>query len=117
MTVVASTHASRTTGCGLPAGPGGALGALEGISYLIVLGLVGFSVFTKVKTGKGLPAGKSFIVFLLPPQKLCHLDVSVRPTSFQSLPEGLLVRNLTEEPPWQALLGFWARRKGLDSSL
>jgi len=38
-------------------GPGGLLGALEGISYLFVVGLVGWSVFTKVKTGSGLPAG------------------------------------------------------------
>mmetsp|Transcript_61729 Transcript_61729/g.145467 ORF Transcript_61729/g.145467 Transcript_61729/m.145467 type:complete len:180 (+) Transcript_61729:54-593(+) len=52
-----SEYTLKTTGCGLPAGPGGALGALEGISYLVVVGLVGFSVFTKVKTGKGLPAG------------------------------------------------------------
>ena len=47
----------RTTGCGLPAGPGGSIGALEGLSYLWVVGLVGFSVYTKVKTGKGLPNG------------------------------------------------------------
>mmetsp|Transcript_37504 Transcript_37504/g.58583 ORF Transcript_37504/g.58583 Transcript_37504/m.58583 type:complete len:183 (-) Transcript_37504:630-1178(-) len=52
-----SEYTLKTTGCGLPAGPGGAVGAIEGISYLAVLGLVGYSVFTKVKTGKGLPAG------------------------------------------------------------
>jgi len=49
----------RTTGCGLPAGPGGSVGAIEGISYLYVVGLVAFSLYTKVKTGKGLPAGPS----------------------------------------------------------
>jgi len=45
------------TGCGLPPGPGGALGALEGVSYLAVIGLVAWSAATKVKTGQGLPAG------------------------------------------------------------
>jgi len=47
----------KTTGCGLPAGPGGALGALEGISYLVVVGIAGASIYKKVKTGTGLPAG------------------------------------------------------------
>ncbi len=45
----------KTTGCGLPAGPGGALGALEGISYLVVAGVFLWSIATKVRTGKGLP--------------------------------------------------------------
>ena len=47
----------KTTGCGLPAGPGGIYGALEGLSYLWVTALVAYSVYTKVKTGKGLPDG------------------------------------------------------------
>jgi hypothetical protein len=47
----------KTTGCGLPAGPGGLYGAVEGISYLVIVGLIGWSLFTKVSTGKGLPAG------------------------------------------------------------
>lgn len=47
----------KTTGCGLPAGPFGAVGAVEGISYLAVIGIAGASVVTKVKTGSGLPAG------------------------------------------------------------
>jgi hypothetical protein len=38
------------TGCGLPAGPLGLYGAAEGISYLGVVGLVGFSLFTKFRT-------------------------------------------------------------------
>ena len=37
-------------------------GALEGISYLQLLGLVGWSVYTKVKTGKGLPSGPSGLI-------------------------------------------------------
>ncbi|KAJ8602572.1 hypothetical protein CTAYLR_008767 [Chrysophaeum taylorii] len=47
----------KTTGCGLPAGPGGALGALEGISYLVIVGIIGASATTKLRTGSGLPAG------------------------------------------------------------
>jgi hypothetical protein len=47
----------KSTGCGLPSGPGGLYGALEGISYLWVTGIVAWSVYTKVKTGKGLPEG------------------------------------------------------------
>ncbi|CAB9526008.1 expressed unknown protein [Seminavis robusta] len=46
------------TGCGLPAGPFGAVGAMEGLSYLSVVALAGFSIFQKVTTGSGLPAGK-----------------------------------------------------------
>ncbi|KAL7531556.1 hypothetical protein ACHAXR_004109 [Thalassiosira sp. AJA248-18] len=45
------------TGCGLPAGPAGLVGAAEGVSYLGVVGLVAFSLFTKIRTGKGLPSG------------------------------------------------------------
>jgi len=45
------------TGCGLPAGPAGLVGAAEGVSYLGVVGLVGFSLFTKITTGSGLPPG------------------------------------------------------------
>mmetsp|Transcript_18187 Transcript_18187/g.45864 ORF Transcript_18187/g.45864 Transcript_18187/m.45864 type:complete len:126 (-) Transcript_18187:180-557(-) len=52
-----SEYTLKTTGCGLPAGPGGAYGAIEGISYLYVVGLVAYSVYVKVTTGKGLPAG------------------------------------------------------------
>ncbi len=47
----------KTTGKGLPEGPGGVYGALEGVSYLMVLGLIGWSIATKVKTGSGLPSG------------------------------------------------------------
>lgn len=50
------------TGCGLPAGPAGLVGAAEGVSYLGVVALVGFSLFTKVRTGSGLPAGPAGIL-------------------------------------------------------
>ena len=42
------------TGAGLQ---GDVLGGLEGLSYLAIVGTVGWSLFTKVKTGSGLPAG------------------------------------------------------------
>ncbi|XP_017257998.1 uncharacterized protein LOC108227391 [Daucus carota subsp. sativus] len=47
----------KTTGCGLPPGPGGSIGALEGVSYLAVVGIIGWSLYTKSKTGSGLPSG------------------------------------------------------------
>lgn len=46
-----------TTGCGLPPGPNGLLGAAEGVSYLVVAALVAASVYVKATTGKGLPPG------------------------------------------------------------
>jgi len=52
-----SEYTLKTTGCGLPAGPGGLVGASEGLSYLGVVGISGYSLYTKIKTGSGLPAG------------------------------------------------------------
>lgn len=52
-----SLYTLKTTGCGLPPGPGGSLGAVEGVSYLIVVGIIGWSLYTKAKTGSGLPNG------------------------------------------------------------
>ena len=40
----------KTTGCGLPAGPFGLFGLMEGLSYLGVTGIAAYSVVTKVKT-------------------------------------------------------------------
>lgn len=56
-TVGVSEYALLATGCGLPPGPGGLIGAVEGVGYLAVAAVVVWSVATKVKTGKGLPAG------------------------------------------------------------
>ena len=52
-----SLYTLKNTGCGLPAGPGGIVGAIEGISYLGVAGLLGASAYSKKTTGSGLPAG------------------------------------------------------------
>ena len=46
--VLYSEWVLKTTGSGLPPGPGGLYGAAEGISYLVVVGLVGWSVASKV---------------------------------------------------------------------
>lgn len=43
-----SLYVLKTTSCGLPPGPYGLLGALEGISYLGVVGIVIWSAITKV---------------------------------------------------------------------
>jgi len=37
----------------------GAEHTAEGVSYLAVLAIIGWSVYTKVSTGSGLPAGPS----------------------------------------------------------
>ncbi|XP_071696345.1 uncharacterized protein [Rutidosis leptorrhynchoides] len=52
-----SLYTLKTTGYGLPSGPGGSIGALEGVSYLVVMGIVGWSLYTKSTTGSGLPNG------------------------------------------------------------
>lgn len=52
-----SLYTLKTTGCGLPPGPGGSIGALEGVSYLVIVGIIGWSLYTKSKTGSGLPSG------------------------------------------------------------
>lgn len=54
----------RNTGCGLPPGPGGLVGAAEGISYLYVTGLIAYSAVKKVKTGSGLPEGPGGVLGL-----------------------------------------------------
>ena len=53
-----------TTGGGLPAGPFGALGLLEGLSYLAIVGFVGASLLSKVQSGTGLPAGPAGLLGL-----------------------------------------------------
>lgn len=52
-----SEYTLKMTGCGLPAGPFGLYGAMEGISYLIIVAIAAFSAYTKVSSGSGLPAG------------------------------------------------------------
>ena len=47
----------RHAGCGLPPGPNGLLGAAEGISYLVVAGLILWSFGSWVRRRQGLVAG------------------------------------------------------------
>ena len=55
----AASHSVRSVllcfpaGCGLPPGPGGLLGAAEGVSYLVVGGVVLWSLARKLGTGSG----------------------------------------------------------------
>ncbi len=80
----------QTTGAGLQ---GDILGAAEGVSYLVILGLIGWSVYTKTTTGKlsprlCAPVVKSntepgvslFICIMLERVKLgCHRALLVAP--------------------------------------
>ena len=59
-----SLYTLKTTGCGVPPGPGGAFGAAEGISYLYVTGLIVYSAVKKVRTGSGLPEGHGGVLGL-----------------------------------------------------
>lgn len=52
-----SEYTLLSTGCGLPPGPGGSLGAVEGLSYVALVGITLWSVARKLSTGRGLPAG------------------------------------------------------------
>lgn len=45
-----SEYTLFTTGCGLPAGPFGLVGLIEGLSYLGFLGIFAYSVVTKIRT-------------------------------------------------------------------
>jgi hypothetical protein len=49
-----SLYILKTTSCGLPPGPAGLLGAGEGISYLVVTFIFGWSLLKKIQTGSGL---------------------------------------------------------------
>lgn len=52
-----SEYTLFSTGCGLPPGPSGLLGATEGVSYLVVAALALWSLSSKASTAKGLPPG------------------------------------------------------------
>lgn len=52
-----SLYVLRTTSCGLPPGILGLEGALEGTSYLVVVGIFAWSILTYLQRGGGLEAG------------------------------------------------------------
>ena len=78
-----SLYSVATTGGGLPAGPFGALGLLEGLSYLAIVGFVAAALVSKVRTGSGLPAGPGGLLGL------------AEGLSFLSVAAGLLVLAFT----------------------
>jgi len=53
----ASLYSVATTGGGLPAGPFGVVGLVEGVSYLMVVGLAGAALYSKVSTGSASVQG------------------------------------------------------------
>jgi len=53
--VLYSEYTLKTTGCGLPAGPGGLVGAVEGVSYLGVLANAGGCLYSRVQRGSTFP--------------------------------------------------------------
>ena len=52
-----SLYNVAATGGGLDPGPYGLLGAVEGVSFLVVVSIVGAALVSKVSKGSGLPAG------------------------------------------------------------
>ncbi len=88
--MLVSEYVLKTTGCGLPAGPYGLIGAAEGISYLGVTGLAAFSIATKVKTGKGLPAGPKGILGLAEGLSFLAITVGIAVLLFQIFDYGYI---------------------------
>ena len=76
----------KTTGCGLPAGPFGLVGAAEGISYLAIIGIAGASLATKAKTGSGLPAGPAGLLGAA--EGLAFLAIVAGRVAFNQSPRG-----------------------------
>jgi len=83
-----SEYVLKTTGCGLPAGPYGVIGAAEGISYLGVTALAAFSILTKIKTGSGLPAGPKSILGLAEGLSFLAIAVGIVVLLFQVVDYG-----------------------------
>lgn len=68
----------------------GIYGAAEGVSYLVVLGVVGWSLYTKVKTGSGLPAGPSGLLGAIEGTSFLTLLISIGVFGLQILQKGSL---------------------------
>jgi len=81
--MLVSEYVLKTTGCGLPAGPYGLIGAVEGISYLGVTALAAFSLYTKVKTGSGLPAGPKGVLGLAEGMSFLAITAGIVVLAFQ----------------------------------
>lgn len=68
----------------------GIYGAAEGISYLVVLGIVGWSLATKARTGSGLPAGPSGLLGAVEGVSFLTLLISIAVFGLQFLEKGSL---------------------------
>ena len=88
--VLYSEFTLKTTGCGLPAGPFGAVGAIEGVSYLAVIGIAGASLATKAKTGSGLKAGPGGLLGLAEGLAFTAIIVGLVVLAFQFADYGYL---------------------------
>ena len=72
-----SLYTLKTTGCGLPAGPFGLFGAAEGISYLIVAGVVVAALVKKATTGSGFQDEEGALPLKGLAEGLCFLTAFV----------------------------------------
>lgn len=86
--VLVSEYVLKTTGCGLPAGPYGLIGAVEGISYLGVCSVAILSIYSKVKTGSGLPAGPKGVLGLAEGLSFLALAFGAAVLTFQLIDYG-----------------------------
>ncbi len=68
----------------------GLYGAAEGISYLVILGIVGWSLATKARTGSGLPAGPSGLLGAVEGFSYLTLLVSIAVFGLQIVEKGSL---------------------------
>ena len=72
-----SLYTLKTTDCGLPAGPFGLFGAAEGISYLIVAGVVVAALVKKATTGSGFEDEEGALPLKGLAEGLCFLTAIV----------------------------------------
>jgi hypothetical protein len=65
--------------------PGGLFGAAEGVSYLVIVGIVAWSLYTKSQTGSGLPAGPSGLLGAAEGFSFLSLGVGIVVAALQAL--------------------------------
>lgn len=65
--------------------PGGLYGAAEGVSYLVIVGIVAWSLYSKSQTGSGLPAGPSGLLGAAEGLSFLSLGVGVVVAALQAL--------------------------------
>lgn len=75
--VLYSEYTLKMTGCGLPAGPGGVVGALEGLSYLTVVGVAGSSIWTRDINNEGIQDDRRGWSFFMVAETLSWFAIAV----------------------------------------